>query len=107
MKARLGTPVDLRVQLQLLPSKQSQRTKPLIGGYRGLIRPAGSDLDFAVQVAPQETEIIPGGEGPADVWFLIEAPSLGVGGLFELREGATQIADGRVLGIGDPPRAPR
>lgn len=101
MKARLGTPVDLRVWLHLLPSEESRRTKPLIGGFRGLVRPAGSTLDFAVQVAPHETEIIPAGEGLADLWFLIEAPPLAAGEVFELREGATQIAEGRVLEIGD------
>lgn len=103
MKGRLDSPVDLRVRLRLLPSTESRRTKPLLGGFRGVIRPAGSNTDFAVQVAPDGTEIEPGEEGVADIWFLIESPPLGVGESFELREGATQIGQGSVIGTGGPP----
>lgn len=75
------------------------RTQPVVSGFRGLVRPEGSDEDVAVELKPREGELSPGTQGEADLWFLLRAYkiALAVSQGFELREGATQIGEGRVL----------
>lgn len=103
MSAEIDFPADAFVRLRLCAPDEGGRTQPILPGFRGLVRPDGSGEDLAVQLKPYDAELLPGTQGDADLWFLFRDYQFpfAVGQSFALREGATQIGEGRVLTVGD------
>jgi translation elongation factor EF-Tu-like GTPase len=103
MSRLLEIPRDFHAELELLPKEQSQRTRPLLSGFRGQVRWAGATSDIDVEIVPTSGPIAPGDRGHVDVRFLFrdEQRVVSEGETFSLREGATEIGIGKVV-LADP-----